>query len=104
MKREEVLHSRYSDHIDEFEKLSVTYLVKGLREAISWHINARDMLLIDAVLVLLFSVLVVVVDVLCSLMMAVLADHIERWFVVSIELKRLKLVALVANLSQETAK
>jgi hypothetical protein len=40
-----------------------------------------------AVLVLLFSVLVVVVDVLCTLIVAVLADHIKRWLVVSVEFK-----------------
>jgi uncharacterized protein HemY len=68
-----VLHTRYSDHIDEFKKLSVACLIEGLREAVGWHINARDMLEIDVtVLVLLFSVLIVVVDVLRTLMMAVL--------------------------------
>jgi hypothetical protein len=89
-----VLHARYSDHINEFEKLSVACLIEGLREAVGWHINARDMLKINvAVLVLLFSVLIVVVNVLCTLVMAVLADHIERWFVVGIELERLEIVA-----------
>jgi hypothetical protein len=57
-----------------------------------------------AVLVLLFSVLVVVVNVLYTLIVAVLADHIKRWLVVGVEFKRLQIVALVANLSEETAK
>jgi MFS-type transporter involved in bile tolerance (Atg22 family) len=57
-----------------------------------------------AVLVLLFSVLVVVVDVLCTLIIAVLADYIKRWLVVGVEFERLKIVALVANLLEETAK
>jgi MFS-type transporter involved in bile tolerance (Atg22 family) len=57
-----------------------------------------------AVLVLLFSVLIVVVNVLCTLIIAVLADYIKRWLVVSVEFERLEIVALVANLSEETAK
>jgi hypothetical protein len=70
---------RYSDYINEFEKLSVACLIKGLREAVGWHIDARDMLEIDVtVLVLLFGVLIVVVNVLYTLVMAVLADYIER--------------------------
>jgi MFS-type transporter involved in bile tolerance (Atg22 family) len=56
------------------------------------------------VLVLLFSVLIVVVNVLCTLIMAVLADYIKRWLIVSVELERLKIVALVANLLEETVK
>jgi hypothetical protein len=41
---------------------------------------------------------------LCTFIIAVLADYIKRWLVVSVEFKRLKIVALVANLLEETAK
>jgi hypothetical protein len=37
-------------------------------------------------------------------MMAVLTDHIKRWLIVGVELERLEIVALVANLLEETAK
>jgi hypothetical protein len=57
-----------------------------------------------AILVLLFSVLIVVVNVLYTLIIAVLADYIKRWLVVGVEFERLQIVALVANLSEETAK
>jgi hypothetical protein len=74
-----VLYTRYSDHINEFEKLSVACLIEGLREAVGWHIDARDMLEINVtVLVLLFGVLIVVVNMLCTLVIAVLADYIKR--------------------------
>jgi MFS-type transporter involved in bile tolerance (Atg22 family) len=56
------------------------------------------------ILVLLFSILIVVVDMLCTLIIAVLADYIKCWLIVSIELERLKIVALVANLLEEAAK
>jgi hypothetical protein len=83
----------------------VACLVEGFCEAVGWHINTRDMLKINvAVLILLFSVLVVVVDVLCTLIIAVLVHYVKRWFVIGVELERLKIVALVANLSEETAK
>jgi MFS-type transporter involved in bile tolerance (Atg22 family) len=56
------------------------------------------------ILVLLFSILIVVVNMLCTLIIAVLADYIKCWLVVSIELERLKIVVLVANLLEEAAK
>jgi MFS-type transporter involved in bile tolerance (Atg22 family) len=57
----------------------VACLIEGLCEAVGWHIYARNMLEINvAVLVLLFSVLVVVVNMLCTLMIAVLTDYIKR--------------------------
>jgi MFS-type transporter involved in bile tolerance (Atg22 family) len=57
----------------------VACLIEGLCKAVGWHIYARDMLEINvAVLVLLFSVLVVVVNMLCTLIIAVLADYIKR--------------------------
>jgi MFS-type transporter involved in bile tolerance (Atg22 family) len=56
------------------------------------------------ILVLLFSILIVVVNMLCTLIIAVLTDYIKRWLIVSVEVKRLKVVALIANLLEETAK
>jgi hypothetical protein len=53
------------------------------------------------VLVVVFCVLVVVVNVLCAFMVVVLANDVKRWLVINVELKRLKIVAQVANLLKE---
>jgi hypothetical protein len=78
LEQRELLHTRYSHHVNEGEKLGVFEAVERLSEAVGGHLHTREMLEIEvAVLVLLLSVLKVRVDVLCTLVMAVLADHIK---------------------------
>jgi hypothetical protein len=75
--------------------------VKRLSEAVGGHLHTGEMLEVKvAVLVLLLSVLKVRVDVLCTLVMAVLADHIESWLVVGVEDEGLKVCANVADLRE----
>jgi hypothetical protein len=86
LEQRELLHTRYAYHVDEGEKLGVFEAVERLSEAVGGHLHTGEMLEVEvAVLVLLFSVLEVRVDVLCTLVMAVLADHIESWLVVGVE-------------------
>jgi hypothetical protein len=52
--------------------------VKRLSEAVGGHLHTREILKVEvAVLILLLSVLKVRVNVLCTLVMAVLADYIK---------------------------
>jgi hypothetical protein len=52
--------------------------VERLSKAVSGHLHTREILKVEvAVLVLLLSVLKVRVNVLCTLVMAVLADYIK---------------------------
>jgi hypothetical protein len=45
---------------------------------LAWHVNTRYVLEVDsAFLVLLFGVSVVVVDMLCTLVVAIFVDHVE---------------------------
>jgi hypothetical protein len=75
--------------------------VERLSEAVSGHLYTREMLKVKvAVLVLLLSVLKVRVNVLCTLVIAVLADYIKSWLVVSVEDKGLKVYTDVANLRE----
>jgi MFS-type transporter involved in bile tolerance (Atg22 family) len=50
--------------------------------------------------VLLLSVLVVVINMLSTLIVAVLADYIKSRLVVSIELNRHEIITLIANLGK----
>jgi hypothetical protein len=78
LERRELLHTRYAHHVDKGEKLSVFEAVKRLSEAVCGHLYTREMLEVKvAVLVLLLSVLKVRVNVLCTLVIAVLADYIK---------------------------
>ena len=95
------LHTRYAHHVDEGEKLGVFEAVERLSEAVGGHLHTGEMLEVEvAVLVLLLGVLEVRVDVLCTLVMAVLADHIESWLVVGVEDEGLEVCADVADLRE----
>jgi hypothetical protein len=86
LEQRELLHTRYAHHVDENEKLSVFEAVERLSEAVGGHLHTGEMLEVEVgILVLLLGVLEVRVDVLCTLVMAVLADHIESWLVVGVE-------------------
>jgi MFS-type transporter involved in bile tolerance (Atg22 family) len=50
--------------------------------------------------VLLLSILIVVVNVLSTLIVAVLADYIKSGLVISVELNRHEIITLVANLGK----
>jgi hypothetical protein len=53
--------------------------IEGLRKPVSGHANAREVVKLNcAVFVLLFRVFKVGVNVLCTLIMAVLIDYIKR--------------------------
>jgi hypothetical protein len=52
----------------------------------------------------MLSVLVVVIDVLCVLMKAVLAHHIVRRGIVCVELQRPYITPVVSNLLEQVAK
>jgi hypothetical protein len=78
LEQRELLHTRYAHYVDEGEKLSVFKAVKRLSEAVGGHLRTGEMLEVKiAVLVLLLSVLKVRVNVLCTLVIAVLADYIK---------------------------
>jgi hypothetical protein len=73
------LNARYTDYVNKGEKLSVLVPLKGLSEPISRHANTREVIKLDfAVFVLLFSIFKVGVNVLCTLIIAVLADYVKR--------------------------
>jgi hypothetical protein len=96
------LHPRYGNHVDKAKELCVIHLVERFCKAVSWHVNASNVIKVDiAVLILLFSVLEVVVDVFSPLVVAVLANHIECGLVVGVQLEWLKVGANVANLGKE---
>jgi hypothetical protein len=93
------LGPRYLHHVDQCEKLCVEELVKWLSEAVCGHLGARAVAHFDvAFLTLLLSIFVVDVDVLCALMKSMLADHVERWFIVCLKMERPEIVALIAEL------
>jgi hypothetical protein len=52
------------------------------------------------ILILLLSVLKVRVNILCTLIIAILTDYIKSWLVVSVEDKGLKVNTNVANLRE----
>ncbi|KAF1828256.1 hypothetical protein BDW02DRAFT_584619 [Decorospora gaudefroyi] len=68
------LHARNLHHVNEPQKLGVLDLVKRLG-----------------------------INMLRTLVMAVAADHIERWLVVRVELERLEVVTDVANLDDASS-
>ena len=73
------LHTRYAHHVDEGEKLGVFEAFERLSEAVGGHLHTGEMLEVEvAVFVLLLGVLEVRVDVLCTLVIAVLTDYIKR--------------------------
>jgi hypothetical protein len=78
LEQRELLHTKYAHHVNKGEKQSVFKAVKRLSEAVGGHLHTREMLEVKvAVLVLLLSVLRVRVNVLCTLVIAVLADYIK---------------------------
>jgi hypothetical protein len=101
LEQRELLHTRYAHHVDEGEKLGVFEAVERLSKAVGGHLHPGEMLEVEvAVLVLLLSVLKVRVDVLCTLVIAVLTDHIKSWLVVGVEDKGLEVCANVADLRE----
>ena len=101
MEQRELLHTRYTHHVDEGEKFSVFEAVERLSEAVGGHLHTGEMLEVEvAVLVLLLGVLEVRVDMFRTLVMAVLADHIKSWLVVGVEDEGLEVCANVANLRE----
>jgi hypothetical protein len=78
LEQRELLHTRYSHYINKGKKLSVFKEVKQLSKAVSGHLYTREILKIKvAVLILLLSVLKVRVNMLNTLIIAVLADYIK---------------------------
>jgi hypothetical protein len=101
LEQRELLHTRYAHYVNKGKKLSVFKAVKRLSKAVGGHLYPREMLKVKvAVLVLLLSVLKVRVNVLYTLVIAVLTDYIKSWLVVSVENKGLKVCANVANLRE----
>jgi hypothetical protein len=93
------LGSRYLHHVNQCDKLGVEELIKWLGKAVCRHLSARAVAHSDvAVLTLLLSVFVVDVNVLCALMESVLADHVECWFIICLEMKRSEIMASIAEL------
>jgi hypothetical protein len=85
--KETALSAGDLDHVEEADEFSVLKLVERLSESVGGHVYAGHVIEQDvAVIVLVFSVLVVVIDVLCTLIMAVLADYVVRREVVSVQL------------------
>jgi hypothetical protein len=92
---------RYAHYVNKGEKLSVFKAVKRLSKAVSGHLYTREMLEVKvAVLVLLLSVLKVRVNVLYTLVIAILVDYIKSWLVISVEDEGLKVYANVADLRE----
>jgi hypothetical protein len=78
-------HAGERRYVDKMKKLSVISLFERLIKAVGRHIDAGEVLKADiAVLVLLFCIHEVIIDVLCTLIAAVLADHIKCGHVVSV--------------------
>jgi hypothetical protein len=78
LEQRELLHTRYAHHVNEGEKLSVFKAVERLSKAVGGHLHTREMLKVKvAVLILLLSVLKVRVNVLYTLVIAVLTDYIK---------------------------
>jgi hypothetical protein len=79
----------------------VIELVERLSEAVGGHLEAREVVEGDVTgLVLLLDVLEVVVNVLSTLMVAVLADHVKSGLVVGVQLNWHEILTLVANLGK----
>jgi hypothetical protein len=78
LEQRELLYTRYAHYVNKGEKLSVFKAVERLSKAVGGHLYTREMLKVKvAVLVLLLSVLKVHVNILCTLVIAVLADYIK---------------------------
>jgi hypothetical protein len=86
-------------YINKGKKLSVFKAVKRLSKAVGGHFYTREILKVKVtILILLLSVLKVRINMLCTLVIAVLADYIKSYLVISVENKGLKVCANVANL------
>ena len=78
LEQRKLLHTRYAHHINKGKKLSVFEAVKRLSKAISRHLYTRKMLKVKVtIFILLLSVLKVHVNMLYTLVIAVLADYIK---------------------------
>ena len=79
LEQRKLLHTRYAHYVNKGEKLNVLVLIKGLSKPISGHANAREVIKLNrAVFVLLFSIFKIGVNVLCTLIIAVLLDYVKR--------------------------
>jgi hypothetical protein len=96
---------RYAYHIDKGDELGVLVLVEWLSEAVSGHVDAREVIELDgAILVLLFGVFKTSVNVLCTLVVTILLDHIKRWLIVGVQLRRFEIRTDVVDLEEQAYK